>query len=218
MSAPLPLARVSTVDALAQALRARILEGDLPGGRRLVEQDLCATYGVARHSVRAALRTLANEGLVSVEAHRGARVRRLEGDDLRGLYELRTALEVEAARLALERNGGILPRAVHDAAARLAAIGRGKRARWSGLIEAHEALHAAIVAAAGSPRLAAAHAGLNAETRLFLVGLRPQWSAERMADDHLRLVAELERDGPEALRRHLDESARALLGEDAVPG
>lgn len=215
--APQPLGRVSTVDAIAAALRARILEGDLAGGERLVEQDLCATYDVARHSVRAALRALAAEGLVAIEPHRGARVRALGPEDLRGLYELRTALEVEAARLALERHGGRLPREVHDAAARLAAVGRQKRSRWADMIEVHDALHAAIVRAAGSPRLTGAHAALGAETRLFLVGLRPQWSAERMAEDHLRLVADLETTGPEALRAHLSESAQALGVEVDAP-
>jgi len=210
VSAPEPLARATTVDALAGALRARILEGELAGGARLVEQELCEAYLVARHTARAALRALAGEGLVTIAAHRGARVRALGRDDLRGLYELRTALEVEAARMALERGAGTLPRAVHDAARRLAVVARARQPRWNDLIDAHDALHSEIVAASGSARLSVAHAGLGAETRLFLVGLRPQWSAERMAADHLELVAALEAAGPEALRSHLDESARAL--------
>jgi DNA-binding GntR family transcriptional regulator len=72
------LARVSTVDALAAALRARIFEGDLAAGERLPERELTERYGVARHSVRAALRSLAAEGLVTIEPHRGASVASLD--------------------------------------------------------------------------------------------------------------------------------------------
>jgi DNA-binding GntR family transcriptional regulator len=213
-----PLDRRSAVDELAGALRRRILDGALGGGERLREQELTEAYRVARHTVRAALRALAAEGLVVLEPHRGARVAELGPADVEGLYELRTALEVEAARLALQRHGGRLPAAVHDAARRLSAVCRRRRPGWSAVVDAHDALHTALVAAAGSPRIAAAHAALEGETRLFLVQLRPSWTLERMAADHERLVADLERDGAEVLRKHLREAADAvlaLLGERA---
>ena len=47
------LQRTTTVDALADALRARILDGALAPGARLRERELCEQYGVARHSLRA---------------------------------------------------------------------------------------------------------------------------------------------------------------------
>ena len=55
----------------------------------------------------------AGRGPRQVETNRGARVNHLDAQDILQLYELRTALEVEAARLALERHGGQLP--VRDA-------------------------------------------------------------------------------------------------------
>jgi DNA-binding GntR family transcriptional regulator len=208
-----PLDRRSAVDELAAALRRRILDGDLRGGVRLPESELCATYLVARHTARAALRALAAEGLVVLEPHRGARVAQLGADDVRGLYELRTALEVEAARLALERHDGRLPGAVRSAVQALAQVCGAEDPAWSAVVDAHEDVHAALVAAAGSPRIAAAHRALAGETRLFLVQLRPAWTLERMAADHERLVAGLERHGPEVLRAHLRESADAVLAQ-----
>ena len=95
------LQRTSTVDALAAALRREILDGELPPGAWLRERELCEAFGVARHSLRAALRTLAAEGLARIEPHRGARVAQLTPDDVRWLYELRAALELEGAHLAL---------------------------------------------------------------------------------------------------------------------
>jgi len=208
-----PLERRSTVDALAAALRARILDGELAGGERLREQELSGGYDVARHTVRVALRALEAEGLVVLEPHRGARVAVLDPAAVRGLYELRAALELEAARLALERHDGRLPPTIGAAVARLSqACGRA-RPRWSAVVDAHEAVHAALVEASESPRIVTAHRALGAETRLFLVQLRPSWTYERMAADHERLGADLERRGPEALREHLRESADAVLAE-----
>jgi DNA-binding GntR family transcriptional regulator len=205
------LERISTVDALATALRREILEGALPAGARLREQELCDAYGVARHSLRAALRALAAEGLVRIEPHRGARVAQLTADDVRWLYELRAALELEAAHLALERNGGRLPPSVHEALARLEAACAGEDPPWSAINEAHAGLHGAIVEAARSPRIAAAHAALSGEMRLFLLALRPHVPADRLAADHAALVRGLERDGPSVLREHLRTAAETLV-------
>jgi DNA-binding GntR family transcriptional regulator len=207
----LPLERVSTVEALAASLRARILDGDLPGGARLPEQELCETYRVARHSVRVALRALAAEGLIVIAPNRGASVRELGAEDVSALYELRAALEVEAARLALARNGGRLPAPVHDAVARLAAVCRGRGRSWSAVVEAHDAVHRELVAAAHSPRILAAHDSLAGEMRLFVVQLRPRWTLRRMADDHVQLLQALEREGADALHEHLRESAQAVI-------
>ena len=211
-----PLQRVSTVDALNAALRDRILEGDLPGGTRLREQELTEDYGVARHTVRAALRALAVEGLVRIEPNRGAAVTQLGPHDVLGLYELRTALEVEAARLALERHDGRLPGAVYAAVERLVAVCAQPEPSWSAMIDAHDPIHAAIVDAAGSPRIARAHAALSTETRLFLVSLKPSWTPARMAADHEALHRELESRGPDALRDHLRESASAVLARESA--
>ena len=211
MAAPRPLPRTSTVDALAGELRRQILDGELAAGSWLRERELCEAYGVARHSLRAALRALAAEGLVRIEPHRGARVAQLGADDVRWLYELRTALEREAAHLALERNGGRLPAEVHAALARLNTACTGDDPPWSAVNEAHAALHTAIVEAARSPRIASAHAALSGEMRLFLLALRPHIPARQLAEDHAALVRDLERDGPAALREHLRAAAATLV-------
>jgi DNA-binding GntR family transcriptional regulator len=205
---------VSTVETVVEALRQEILSGERPGGQRLVEQELTARYGVARHTLRAALRALQAERLVRIEPNRGARVTRLNASEIVELYELRTALEVEAARLALEHHRGRLPAPVHEALAVLAsACDDGV---WGPINETHAALHGAIVAAGESPRIEAAHVALNGELQLFLTQLEPLWSAERMATDHTALVRGLERDGPAVLREHLGESAAALVAAEAA--
>jgi DNA-binding GntR family transcriptional regulator len=202
---------MAVVGSLTDALRREILDGERRAGERLVEQELCARYGVARHSLRAALRALAAEGLIAVEPNRGARVATLTGEDITWLYELRSALETEAARLALERRGGRLPASVSVALGELQAACVADPFAWAAVNEAHAALHHAIVAAAASPRIEAAHAALEGELRLFMNQLEPLWSPARMASDHAALIAGLESSGPGVLREHLRESATALV-------
>ena len=209
------LRRQSVVDELAALLRAAILDGTTAPGAPLREIELSERYAVARHTLRAALRQLAAEGLVVIEPHRGARVATLDRDELLGLFEVRTALEVEAARLALERHDGTLPPDVHDALERLVASTRRTRGPWSAVADAHAGLHGAIVDAAGSRRLAAEYGRLAAELGLFLLQLKPVWPLDRMRTHHEELVAGLEAEGPEVLRRHLVDGAVSVL--EVVP-
>jgi DNA-binding GntR family transcriptional regulator len=210
VSARLALERVSTVDAIAASLRTRILDGELGAGERLRELELVEAYGVARHSLRAALRALAAEGLVTIEPNRGASVARLTPADVAGLFELRTALELEAARLALERHDGRLPKSVHDAVRLMAAVCAQPEPPWSAVVDAHDRVHGALVAAAGSPRIERAYAAIAGELRLFVIQLKPSWSLDRMAEHHERLLADLEREGPEPLRAHLAEGLASI--------
>jgi DNA-binding GntR family transcriptional regulator len=206
------LTRASVVDELADALRSRILSGDLAPGAPLREEALSTAYDVSRHTLRAALRALAAEGLIRIVPNRGATVARLAAADLVPLFELRAALEVEACRLTLERNDGMLPVAVHD---RLDELGRACRAKgsdWSEVADAHARFHEAIVAGARSPRIEDAYTRLATELNLFLAQLRPVWSRRRMIDHHRALVLDLETTGDvSALRRHLNDGLEAVL-------
>src|SRR5262245_37184339 len=172
--------------------------------------ELTGEYEVARHTVRAALRALAAEGLVRIEPHRGASVAVLDEGGLAGLYELRAALELEAAHLALERHGGRLPGFVRDAVANLAEVCAEPDPAWGDVVAAHNEVHGAIVGASESERIAGAYDALAGEMQLLVMQLRPVWSRERMAADHELLIDELERRGPPALREHLRTGAESL--------
>jgi DNA-binding GntR family transcriptional regulator len=206
------LTRASVVDALADALRSRILSGDLAPGASLREEALSTAYDVSRHTLRAALRALASEGLIRIVPNRGASVTRLAASDLVPLFELRVALEVEACRLTLERNDGTLPAAVHDRLDALARACRSKTSDWSEIAEAHARFHEAVVTGAQSPRIEDAYKRLATELNLFLAQLRPVWSRRRMIDHHRTLVRDLEATGDVmALRRHLKDGLEAVL-------
>jgi DNA-binding GntR family transcriptional regulator len=201
----------STVDRVAALLREQVLDGGLPAGTRLVEADLVESHGAARHTVRAALRTLADEGLVTIERNRGARVAGLDADAILALYELRAALEVEAAHLALAKHGDRLPPSVHQSAEVLQRACRRARPGWATVSRAHADLHTALVRAARSPRIEAVHDRLTAQTRLFLLYVRPYYTFEQLGDEHVALVTDIERDGPDVLRRHLRAAAGTVF-------
>lgn len=84
-------------------LRRQILNGQrLPGGR-LVEQDLAEELGVSRNPIRQALHLLSVEGFVDLLPRKGAVVASPTAEDIECVLEIRTALEVVAARGAAER-------------------------------------------------------------------------------------------------------------------
>jgi DNA-binding GntR family transcriptional regulator len=208
----MPLLRASVSDALADALRSRIVSGDLAPGAPLREEALSAAYGVSRHTLRAALRLLATEGLVQILANRGAAVARLSGAELVPLFELRAALEIEACRLTLERNDGKLPALVHSSLEELTRACRSKTSAWREIAAAHARFHEALVAGARSPRIEEAYARLATELNLFLAQLKPVWSRRRMIDHHRSLVTDLESTGDlDVVRRHLADGLDAVF-------
>lgn len=88
-------------DAIVPVLREAILDGVLPPGARLRQEDLAAVFRTSRIPIRAALRALEYEGLATSEPHRGYTVTSLEATDIEEIYELRIVLESHAIRLAL---------------------------------------------------------------------------------------------------------------------
>ena len=116
-----PVRVPKAAELIADAVRAQIARGELrPGSPLPNETELMSHFGVARPTVREALRILEAERLVQVVrgARGGARVRepdiraasghcalllQLQGATIADVYEVRLMLEPTAARLAAER-------------------------------------------------------------------------------------------------------------------
>jgi DNA-binding GntR family transcriptional regulator len=86
-----------------EALRVRIQNRELAEGDWLRERWVCEEFGVGRSIARRALCSLAEDGLVALEEHRGARVSPATAEEIFDLYEIRAALYGMAARLACMR-------------------------------------------------------------------------------------------------------------------
>jgi len=87
-------------DELVERLRRQIVEGDLAPGDKIVEKELCETYGVSRTPLREALKVLAREGLLVLTPHRGAHVALLTVADLEDAFPVIGALEALAGEMA----------------------------------------------------------------------------------------------------------------------
>src|SRR6267378_3846765 len=85
---------------LAERLRSEIINGSLLPGARIIERKWALKFGVAQGSIREAINILAQDGFVTKESGRSARVIHLSEEDVAKLYELRGAIEGLAARLA----------------------------------------------------------------------------------------------------------------------
>ena len=84
-----------------ETIRMAILNGQLPGGTRLVQSDLAAQLAVSTTPVREALRDLASEGLIRIDPHHGGVVAELDEDDLREVYQIRQRIEPFALEVAM---------------------------------------------------------------------------------------------------------------------
>ena len=83
-------------EQVLEQLRAAILEGTFAPGEKLAEVELAAQFGVSRGTVREALRTLHNSGLLEGSERSSLHVRRLTGRQIVELYDVRAALEGQA--------------------------------------------------------------------------------------------------------------------------
>jgi DNA-binding GntR family transcriptional regulator len=92
----------TTADAVYEALRKRIVEGEFAPGQRLRSDALATSLKVSRTPVREALRKLEAEGLVGLSPRGGLIVQTLSEEDLNEIFLIREALEGLAARLAAE--------------------------------------------------------------------------------------------------------------------
>ncbi|HET6305981.1 MAG TPA: GntR family transcriptional regulator [Rhodopila sp.] len=137
-----------------ERIRQAILQGDFAPMARLNEVQLSRLLGVSRTPVRAALQTLAGEGLLHYVANRGFIVKPVPLPEIVDAYEMRALAEGLVARLAAERG---LPEALRETIE--AALARGDAALWGDVdtetqwavyAEVNEAFHHAIHQAAGS--------------------------------------------------------------------
>ncbi|MEV5489468.1 FCD domain-containing protein [Streptomyces bobili] len=215
------------VEQAAQRLREQITGGHWPVGTRLPgETTLAKELGVGRSTLREALRALAGAGLVQPRHGSGvfviatepaedwpARLRRAAVTDV---YEVRLGVEVHAARLAAQR------RTPEDVTALWAALD-GRRAASdaddTAFVDADIALHAAVVAAARNPVLAALFAEFIPVLRealidlLSLTGLRENHPGHG-DETHTALVEAVTDGAPDlaasALRTDLEATLKLL--------
>ena len=206
---PLPdttrLARTLAREEVYARLRDWIVEGALPPGEVLRDQDIALRLGVSRTPVREALRRLEDEGFIETALNRWTRVAPLDLTQATELYGLVEALDV----LALEQAG---PRLTEDDLRRLeganADLARAlERREAGGALSADDTFHAVWVEAAGNRSLSEVLGQLKLKLRrVELAYFGHEARGERSLDEHAALI--------EALRACRWEQASALLRQN----
>jgi DNA-binding GntR family transcriptional regulator len=170
----LAMERRTAHQLVLETLRRAILTGKIPGGTRLVQADLAVRMQVSTTPVREALRDLATEGLIKLDAHRGAEVKSLNRDEVAEIYRLRRILEPEAMRLAVER---ISDEEIETAAAIQAQADRERdTAAW---VELNQRFHDVFVTAARSERLAGILQALHDAASMYVAATLMQGADRR---------------------------------------
>ncbi|MEV0522842.1 GntR family transcriptional regulator [Streptomyces sp. NPDC050439] len=100
----------SRTQYVLEAVKHRILTGQLAPGQPLVETELAAQFAVSKTPVREALKTLAGTGLVVMSQYKGATVRTVDAAMAQEVYDVRLLLEPEALRRTV-RSGALLEEA-----------------------------------------------------------------------------------------------------------
>ncbi|WP_018151097.1 GntR family transcriptional regulator [Leeia oryzae] len=89
------ISRQTLTGAVTEALRTRILNGELPDGSQLRQEALSLEFGVSRVPVREALRQLEAEGLIQIFDHKGAIVTQFSLSDIKELLDIRVMVECD---------------------------------------------------------------------------------------------------------------------------
>jgi DNA-binding GntR family transcriptional regulator len=81
-----------------EAIRDDIISGRIPANARLIVADLAEQHGISTNPVREALQQLRGEGFVVMTPNRGARVRPIDEDFIRDIYEIEVLIEPALTR------------------------------------------------------------------------------------------------------------------------
>lgn len=166
-------------------VRSRILTGELEPGSTISQPRLAQQLGLSTTPLREAIRRLAADGLILLEAHRDARVTEVSAEEARHLYEVRESVDPLAVGLAAERRStGDLAR-MEQSLQQLTPL-RGTATLDSLL--AHREFHRSVYVASGNGILIDVLEKLwDKADRYRLIGLH---ASSDSADDSTRVAAE----------------------------
>ncbi|SHH92017.1 GntR family transcriptional regulator [Marivita hallyeonensis] len=177
-------------EELVERLRNLVVEDALKPGEKVPEKDLCESFGVSRTPLREALKVLASEGLVVLQANRGARVAEVTREELENTFPVIAMLEQLAGELACRNlsDAGIAHiEKRHDAMVK-AFISRDRKSYF----QANQDIHNALIEGAQNEILESHHRMLAARVRRarFMVNLSEERWAQAI-QEHEQMMEKL---------------------------
>ena len=185
-------------------LRESIVSGKLKMGQVLSERSISDELGVSKSPVREALAQLRDEGLVTIEPQKGARVFTLSDSEVTQICDFRQAIETAAFELALERNPEALAEDMEAVVVKMAEAQ--KKGRTATYLSLATAFHELIFKHCGNDYLAASYSryvGKIAALRTHLSEL-PRHT-ELSFDEHDQLAKAVRSGTKKDIRRLLTE-------------
>ncbi|AIN61376.1 GntR family transcriptional regulator [Pseudomonas soli] len=195
---------------IEERLRSAILDGRLPPGTAVRQQELATLFGVSRMPVREALRQLEAQSLLQVVMHKGAVVAPLIGEDAVDTYALRVLLETEALRQSI-------PSLDADDIAQARSYIRQleNETRHAEIGRLNRLFHMALYSKAKNQKLLRMiEIELNEEERFLRFHLSSMGLGKLTQDDHIALVDaasdKLVDEAIKLLEEHLNHAARTI--------
>ena len=181
-------------------------------GDRLIAEDIASEIGMSRMPVREAFRRLDAQGLVTLRPNRGAIVSGLNLDELHEVFEMRSALEGLAIRVAVTRIGERQLAALERMLDEMDDY-RDESAEW---VRLHRAFHEHLCSLSGRPRLlkqiAALYSLIEAPMRLWLQHSEKPLSARQEHAVILDAIRSGDAERAEAVvREHIEGTVPALI-------
>ena len=198
-------------DRAYRLLLDQILTNQIESETPLSERKLADALQVGRTPIREAIRDLVRDGVLEVRPARGTFVRQLSLEDVREIYEIRSALEGMAACLAAERGG--TPALPAYGARFRDMIDRPAAFDAAAMYDCGAEFHLEVFRAAGNRNLMQIYEPLRLRFRVAL-GLPRFYDHERVhasVKEHLAILEAIENlDGRKAQQLMRDHLARGL--------
>ena len=202
--------RTNLNDRVYETLKARLVRRDLGPGEKVSLHELATTLGVSRSPVHHALTRLVAEGMLSVKSRRGYYVTALTRSTIEEGYDVRLALELQAAERAVgnvEGDGLRRFRDLHEVTA--AAV---SHAEWD---TATAAFHEHQVDLAGNELLSRFYRDLSVNLMMQVIRGGKLEAAANLPDEHGAIVDAYEAAdliaAHEAIRRHIATGRQIAL-------
>lgn len=208
-------------DQVYAVIWEQIATHQLQPGDKISDLHLSQTLGVSRTPIREALHRLAQDGIVQAESRRGFFVTTFASADVGEVYDIRTALEVLAVRLALQHltNADIANAQLEldNARERLDQDDPTAPALW---LKVDRDFHGLLASRARNRRLNGLLSGLHAQIAVFQVyGTHIRQISQLSLGHHQTILTALaDRDAPtaeRAMERHIQEVKQRMLAEFA---
>lgn len=146
------LPQKTLVEQAYRTILDAICDGTFKPGERLTQDEIAARLNVSRQPVMSALALLKNQGFLQDAGRRGLAVAPIDPARFEAIYQLRSAVEPLAVRLATARMTAA------DAARGRELVAQGKRLAATGdakaILQADVDFHAWIYALSGNPLIA----------------------------------------------------------------